>query len=64
MRTSKSTTARYVIVQCPLMCSILSDCTIIRNLCAINWVKKNPKGTSEEFATYFDTLLEAELKVC
>jgi len=39
-----------------------SKTTTARNLCAIDWVKRNPKGSSEDFAIYFDTLPEAELK--
>ncbi|KAF8809747.1 hypothetical protein BYT27DRAFT_7241127 [Phlegmacium glaucopus] len=40
-----------------------SKSTTARNLCAIDWLKSNPKGTYEEFANYFDGLPQAELKI-
>lgn len=35
-----------------------------RNLCAVEWVKSNPQGTTDEFKTYFSGLSEGQKQVC
>ena len=29
---------------------------VLRNLCALEWTVSNPKGTADEFGTYYDGL--------
>ena len=35
-----------------------------RNLCAVEWVKVNPQGTTDEFKAYFNGLSEEQRLVC
>jgi hypothetical protein len=33
-----------------------SDNILVRNLCVLEWAISNPKGTADEFGTYYDGL--------
>ena len=58
MRPSKSSTT-------PRWCIIFDfmgySNNILRNLCALEWAVSNPKGTTDEFSTYYEGL-SAEAK--
>jgi hypothetical protein len=58
MRPGTSLTPRFVdiLLSIPTLMSV-------RNLCAREWVKANPTGTTVEFKEYFDSLSTADRKV-